>query len=192
MRASWLNFLPLIGLLGATGCDKGDYFPPERTFRALFNGWDMWDGPAVSPYKLPGPGAAMLGTPEGAIPVNYDKDPFATAKAAAEKLPAEKRAQLGALAYRRFCYHCHGQNGDNRIIVGESFMPKIPDLRTPESQARDPRADYNLIMHGSKNKVALDDTVTPLEAVLSMGHVKTLAGAPSKPFFAPKSVTPIR
>jgi mono/diheme cytochrome c family protein len=192
MRTVWLLSLPLLGLLGTAGCDKGDYFPPERTLRALFNGWDMWDGPAVSPYKAPAPGVAMPGTPEGAIPVNFDKDPFATAQTAAAKLPAEKRMQLGALAYRRFCYHCHGPNGDSRIIVGESFMPKIPDLRTPEAQAKDPREVYNLLMHGSKNMVPLDDTVTPLEAVLAIGHVKTLAGAPSKPFFDPKSVTPIR
>ena len=76
--------------------------------------------------------------------------------------------------------------------MGESFTPRLPDLRLPGTQAKDDRVLYDLLMHGSERMVPLDDTVTPVEAVQAIDHVRTLAGAPSRPLFAPKSTRPIR
>ena len=47
-----------------------------------------------------------------------------------------------ATAYRRYCSHCHGEHGDNRTIVGESFSPRLPDLRLPGTQAKTDRELY--------------------------------------------------
>ena len=171
----------------ALGCDKGDYFPPERAARAAMNGWDMWDTPAVSPYKAP-----LLPTPEDAVPTNYDKDPLATARAKVNAMPPEKRREAGALTFKRYCSHCHGPNGDGRSIVGESFSPRLPDLRSAATQARSDRMIFDMLMLGSERMVPLDDTVTPVEAVLGIDHVRTLAGAPSHPLFPPKSAKPLQ
>ena len=188
MRARGLLSILALALppLG-TACDKGDYFPPERALRAAFNGWDMWDTDAVSPYQAP-----MPAKPAGAIAVDYDKDPCATARAKVEAMPAPARKLAASTAYRRYCSHCHGEHGDNRTIVGESFSPRLPDLRLPGTQAKADRDLYETLMHGTLRMVPLDDTLTPVEAVLTIDHVRTLAGAPSKPLFAPKSVRPIR
>jgi mono/diheme cytochrome c family protein len=188
MRGSRLVFLLSLGLVPLSlACDKGDYFPPERALRAAFNGWDMWDTDAVSPYKAP-----MPAKPEGVVPVDYDKDPFATARSKVDAMTPEARKAARTLAYTRYCSHCHGANGDNRTIVGESFTPRLPDLRLPETQGKDDRVFFHQIMHGSENMVPLDDTVTPVEAVLAIDHVRTLAGSPSHPLFSRKSTKPIR
>jgi len=181
----WLPLFVLLPLVGS--CDKGDYFPPERALRAAFNGWDMWDTDAVAPYKAP-----MPATPAGAVPVNYDRDPYATARAKVDAMAPQERKRAQVESYRRYCSHCHGAHGDNRTIVGESFTPRLPDLRLPGTQAKDDRVLYDLLMHGSERMVPLDDTVTPVEAVQAIDHVRTLAGAPSEPLFPPKSTRPIR
>ena len=178
----WLSLAPL-----ATACDKGDYFPPERTMRAAFNGWDMWNTDAVSPYQAP-----MPALPAGAIPVDYDRDPFATARSKVQGMDPQTPQLAEDTAYGRYCSHCHGPNGDSRTMVGESFTPRLPDLRLPATQAKADRELYDLLMHGSERMVALDDTVTPVEAVLAIAHVRSLAGAPSRPLFSPKSTQPIR
>jgi mono/diheme cytochrome c family protein len=184
-QGSWILLSCLATL--ALGCDKGDYFPPERAARAVLNGWDMWATAAVSPYKAP-----LLPTPTSAVPTNHDKDPFATARAKVDAMPIEGRRNAGTKTFTRYCSHCHGANGDGRSIVGESFTPRFPDLRSPASQARSDRELYDLLMHGSAQMVPLDDTVTPLEAVLGIDHVRSLAGAPTRPLFPPKSDQPLQ
>lgn len=188
MRAGRPLLVLLPALLSlAAACDKGDYFPPERALRAAFNGWDMWDTDAVSPYQAP-----MPPKPAGAIPIDHDKDPFATARAKVDAMPPQARQLAQATAYRRYCSHCHGEHGDNRTIVGESFSPRLPDLRLASTQAKADREIYDMLMHGTPRMVPLNDTLTPAEAVLTIDHVRTLVGAPSRPLFAPKSVRPIR
>jgi mono/diheme cytochrome c family protein len=175
MKLRWL--LPLLLL----GCDRGDWAPPERTVREILNGWDMWDTPAVMPYRTP-----MPAVPAGTIPVDH-QDALAAGQAELGKLTTEQGRVRGALTYNHFCQHCHGPNGDARIIVGESFAPALPDLRTGRAQTADDRALFNQLMHGSQNMIPLDDTLTPLEALLAIAHVRTLAGAPSRPFFPAQS-----
>lgn len=105
---------------------------------------------------------------------------------------SQPRARRAAETYRRYCHHCHGQNGDGRIIVGESFSPALPDLRAPASQSRPEGQLYRQVMRGGRIMIPLDDTLTPLDALLALEHVRTLAQAPSRPFFAPRSEEPIR
>ncbi|HJX51483.1 MAG TPA: c-type cytochrome [Polyangia bacterium] len=176
-------WLPLF-LVIVAGCDRGDWFPPERTLRAVLNGWDMWDTAAVMPYRAPMPAA-----PAGILPVDA-KDAFAAGKADWDKLSPQERRDRGQVAYRRYCHHCHGPSGDGRIIVGESFAPAVPDLRAPRAQGLDDWAVFNQLMRGSQNMIPLDDTLTPLEALLAISRMRTLAGAGSRPFFPPASTRP--
>ena len=170
--------------LGA--CDYGDWFPFERTFRALFNGWDMWDTAAVSPHKQP-----MPPVPGGVVPVG-GLGRYGEARVTFDAMPAAEKHAKGALAWRRFCHHCHGSNGDARTIVGESFTPAIPDLRRQSTQDFSDRDIYDVVMDGVGAMLPLDDTLTPLETLLATHHLRSLAAAPSKPFFAPQSTVPIK
>ena len=181
-----LMLLACAAALALVACDRGDWFPFERTFRALFNGWDMWSTAAVSPHGQP-----MPPVPEGAVPVGGLRR-YEAARAGLDALPAAEKAAGGALAWRRYCHHCHGPNGDARIIVGESFSPAIPDLRLPAAQGRTDREIYDQVQRGGAVMIPLDDTVTPLETLLAIRHLRSLASAPSKPFFPPQSAVPIK
>jgi hypothetical protein len=187
--------------LAASGCGRVDWFPPERWMRAAFNGWDMWAGTAVRPYETP-----MPAVPEGTVPFQGTASAvngfgtYEQALAVFEALPtgrdrwgdlAETRALLGAQAYARYCDHCHGPNGDGRVIVGESFSPRLPDLRNPVVQQKDDATLWARVRTGGGNMIPLADTLTPLDTLLAVHHVRSLAGAPSVPFIAPKDVEPL-
>jgi mono/diheme cytochrome c family protein len=171
-------------LLPAALYDWGDWFPFERTARALFNGWDMWSTAAVRPFQKP-----MPQVPSGAVPFGGTPG-FAEAETELGRLAPAERARLAALSYRRYCHHCHGLNGDGRIIVGESFDPRVPDLRAPAVQARTDQDLFEPVRHGGKVMIPLADTLTPLETLLAVRHVRELAAAPSRPFLPAQSTRP--
>ncbi len=176
----------LLGLV-SEGCSRGDYLGPvERTMRSLTRDWDMWFTPSVRPHEAPLL-PALAGTVPLAGKVTYEK-----ALAEMEAIPAGQRPARAALSYRRYCYHCHGPHGDGRIIVGESFDVPLPDLRRPATQQKTDAALFQQVMHGSANMIPLADTVPPAEALLALAHVRSLAGAPSEPFYPPRHAEPIR
>ena len=176
--------LVIVAVLALAGCDKGDWFPFERTARELFNGWDMWDTAAVSPHKTP-----MPPSPAGVVPVGGRLQTYDRAAAELARLDLAARRARGQLAYRRYCHHCHGPAGDGRSIVGESFAPSIPDLRAVTQTDREL---FDVIMGGGGNMLPLASTLSALEAVLTISHVRALAGAPSRPVYAPKDTAPVR
>jgi hypothetical protein len=167
------------------GCGAWDWFPPERLARSLFNGWDGWDTVSVQPYQQP-----MPQVPEGAVPFGGSPD-FAEVTAQFEALPASTRQADAPVAWRRYCYPCHGPNGDGRIIVGESFSPAPPDLRSERVQALSDERIYEQVRGGSANMIPLADTLTPLETLLAVDHLRSLSGHPSEPFFTPKDTRPL-
>jgi hypothetical protein len=115
---------------------------------------------------------------------------FGQATEALGRLAPAERAARAAVTYRRYCHHCHGPHGDGRIIVGESFAPRLPDLRAAAVQTQPDRALYDRVRQGSALMIPLDDTVTPLETLLAIEHVRNLGAAPSEPFFPAQSTRP--
>jgi mono/diheme cytochrome c family protein len=179
--------LLLTSILLLTACEKVyEDGPFERGARAALNGWDMWDTPAVRPYEEP-----MPATPEGAVQTE-DRFSFERGEADLEAVPADKRRERGALTYRRYCYHCHGPNGDGRIIVGESHELKPTDLRSETVQAKTDQALFTHLKEGGKLMLPLAATLSPLEMLLVIGHVRTLKDRPSEPYYKPKFTEPIR
>ncbi len=188
--------------LSAAGCGRVDWFPPERWMRAAFNGWDMWAGAAVQTHETPRPAVPAGTVPfQGTASAANGFGTYEDARAAFDALPpadrdrwgdlAEARALLGAQAYARYCDHCHGPHGDGRTIVGESFSPRLPDLRDPAIGARDDATLYESVRGGGRLMIPLADTLSPLDTLLAIHHLRGLAGAPSVPFFAPKDTEPL-
>ncbi|GAB4298269.1 MAG: hypothetical protein Kow0090_13650 [Myxococcota bacterium] len=169
------------------GCDEGDFLGPvERTARAVFNGWDMWATESVRPYEMPMPRA-----PDGAIR-RERKLTFEETETNFLRLGDDEKKSLGELSYRRYCYHCHGENGDGRIIVGESFGVAMTDLRLNKTQSQTDKELFEKAFKGTGNMLSLEDTMTPIEAISTIYHLRGLKNAPSKPYFTPKSVEPIK
>ncbi|MBM4386220.1 MAG: cytochrome c [Deltaproteobacteria bacterium] len=162
-------------------CGDGDYLGPvERTLRSAFNGWDMWFTEGVSPYELPMPGGV-----EGTIPVT-GKSGYEQGVAEMKRLDGAKLKEKAYTSYRRFCHHCHGANGDGRIIAGESFDVIMPDLRSDAAQSLSDHDLYSIISGGFGKMLPLADTMTPLDIMLSISHMRSLKNAPSEPFFERK------
>lgn len=162
--------------------DRGDWLGPlERGMRAAFNGWDMWNTTAVRPYEVD----AMPPYVEGTVPtrglIEYEEGMRELAG-----VGPDGRPERAALVYSRYCNHCHGPHGDGRVIVGESFGFKLPDLRLDETQNKSDEELFDLAFDGSGNMIPLRHTVTPLDLLLAIEHIRSLKDAPSVPFFEPK------
>jgi hypothetical protein len=169
------------------GCEDGDWLGPvERGLRAGVNGWDMWNTDAVRPYEEPQPP-----TVPGTVPT----DRWYSFQAGAEEIkavPIGERRELAATAYRRFCHHCHGPNGDGRIIVGESLEIKPADLRGGKVRKMTDRQIFEHVRGGGELMLPLAQTMSPRDILLTVGHVRTLSSAESKPHFEPQYTEPIR
>ena len=166
--------------------EYGDWMGPvERTLRSVLNGWDMWATESVRPYENP-----MPENVPGSVPVdgNYTYPKAITEFQLFDKKQLKSQSKL---TYDRFCRHCHGPNGDARVIVGESFGVPIPDLRQAKVQFTGEESLYNKISNGQKNMIPLRETLSPLEILFAIHHIKTLKKAPSVPYYSPKSVAPL-
>lgn len=174
-------------LLAVPACDKGDYFGPmERTFRSSFNGWDMWNTDAMRPFEADMP----LPVP-GTVQVN-GRMSFSQANEKFEALSRGAKAAQGQLSYRRYCHHCHGPAGAGRIIVAESFDINPPDLRRDRIQNQHDEQLFVDIRDGVVAPIPLGDTMTPLEIIAAIHHVRLLKDSPAKPYYPPQSIEPIK
>jgi hypothetical protein len=179
--------LALLAALSLTACDKGDYLGgAERATREAVNGWDMWATDAVQPHEKPMPLPVHGTVPRTGAP-SFDE----ARQQLAAMVPAA-RQQRAELVYRRFCHHCHGPNGDSRSIVGESFGVRPPDLRAPEIQARSDRYLFDHLSNGTDVLIPLAPIMTPLDRLLAIDRLRSLAGAPSEPLFERRNVEPLQ
>ena len=180
-------FVILCGALALAACEKGyEDGPFERGARAALNGWDMWSADAVRPYEAP-----MPARPEGTVPIE-DRFSYRKGQSDLMAVPKEKRAEKGALTYRRYCHHCHGPNGDGRIIVGESHEFVPTDLRSAKVQNKTEAALFKHLQGGGELMLPLAATLSPLEMLFVIGHIRTLKGKPSEPYYKPQFTEPIR
>ncbi len=193
MASNPRRIAPMLGLalvvvsLPLSACDEGDQLGGvERAARAAFNGWDMWETAAVRPYEGP-----MPQPPEGAVPIHGRLD-YARAAAAADRRSQGHEEASAQAAYRSYCHHCHGINGDGRIIVGESLNPAPRDLRSPMVQRQSEAALFDSVAYGTPYMVPLARNIDPVEIVLAIRHIKRrLGGATSRPYFTPKYTRPL-
>ncbi len=169
-----------VSLLSGDGCG-----PVERGVRAALGTWDMWETPLVAPHQRP-----LHAVPAGTVPVGGRPQNLARARAAVAAMPAAEREQRAALVYRRACHHCHGENGDNRIIVGESFPFRLPDLRSDAVQGLTDSQIFDSLTRGSERMIPLAATLSARDRLLAISYLRSLKGRPSRPFFRPRWVDP--
>lgn len=169
------------------GCQEGDWLGPlERGARSAFNGWDMWDAESVRAYE-----GSLPPTPAGVVPRRGPEGGYALGCEGFERIPLDARAERAATAYRRYCHHCHGPNGDGRVIVGESLDIPPADLRSLRVQAMSDEEIHRHLVSGGELMVPLEQTICPTGMRLVIEHVRTLEGAPSAPYYRPQSTAPL-
>ncbi|MBI5499078.1 MAG: cytochrome c [Deltaproteobacteria bacterium] len=112
----------------------------------------MRDQPSLMPHDKP-----LLSMPAGVVPVSGGEPAASVEEAAALENPVAnvpEELERGALAYRRFCGHCHGASGRGWTVVGASLDPAPTDL----SLAVPARTDgelFGIITFGAKTSPAL-------------------------------------
>jgi len=184
--SSKIALASLVAALLLLGCEDGDWLGPvERGLRGGVNGWDMWATDSVRPYEEPLPPAVP-----GTVPtVRWDT--FEAGVAEVEAIRKDELRVRAATAYRRFCHHCHGPNGDGRIIVGESLELKPADLRGDKVHKLTDRQIFEHVRSGGQLMLPLAQTMSPRDILLAVGHVRTLRAAESRPHFEPQYTKPI-
>jgi len=102
-----------------------------------------------------------LSVPAGVVPVEGGEPATSLeeAKALQNPVPAlPGELERGALAYRRYCGHCHGALGRGWTVVGASLDPRPTEL----AGALEGRSDgelFGIITFGSKTSPALGPTI---------------------------------
>ena len=171
----------IFGIIPLMLVEKGDWLGPlERLGRAAFHGWDMWANEGVRPYERPMPRRV-----EGTVPFGGGRS-YEAALRQADAMPAAEQLARGALVYGRFCRHCHGPNGDGRVIVGESFDVALPDLRGRALRRRSDEQLFHAVSDGGENMIPLAETVAAEDLVLAVRYLRTLKDAPSEPYYERK------
>ena len=146
----------------------------------------MWATDAVRPYEGPMPSIV-----NGTVPI-VDTTSYKVGKENLGKLTSDELNTKAELSYRRYCHHCHGQNGDGRIIVGESLKVRPADLRSSSIQSKTEEDLFNHIKSGGKLMLPLSATMTPQEILLSIQHIRKLRGRGSVPYVEPQYTEPIQ
>ena len=126
----------------------------------LFTGPHMTQQPHLRVFGAPMPRPAP-----GALPVTslgFEVPTAQEAAALSNPLPptAQNRAR-GATYYAYYCAFCHGSKGDGNGPVGESYVPKPSDLRSPKIQAYSDGELLRSMLTGTGHAPALETTVLP-------------------------------
>ena len=119
----------------------------------LFVGWLIFAGETGQPVRnwlegnphmkyqahLRAYDAQMPLPPDGAVPITpsgYEVPTTQQAKSLKNPLTSPSAADFarGQVYYQYYCVFCHGDQGDGQGLVGESYVPRPADLRTPRVQ----------------------------------------------------------
>lgn len=134
----------------------------------------MRDQPSLMPHDPPLPPL-----PAGTVPVRGGEPALSVEEAAALENPVAnvpEELEKGALAYRRFCSHCHGSLGRGWTVVGASLDPAPTDL-TLAQHGRSDGDLFGIITFGSKTSPALGPTIEVVDRWRIIRWLRTLPAA---------------
>jgi mono/diheme cytochrome c family protein len=134
-------------------------------FYFLVTGPRMKEQPHIRTYQ-----AVMPLPPEGTVPVN----PPVTVRESAARLSAGDAAR-GKIYYAYYCLFCHGEKGEGRGPVGESYAPSPGDLRTDKVRGLTPQQLLKAMLTGTGHEPVLERVVHPGYRSDLVRYVETLA-----------------
>jgi len=143
----------------------------------LLRGPRMWTQEHVRTFQ-----SAVPDMPPGVAPVT-DTQPLVPAGAEAAGVPnplapTPENTARGLVYYQYYCLFCHGAIGDGNGYVGQSYVPKPADLRTPEIQSR---ADGDLLramLLGAGHAPVLEEIVPEQHRWFLVLAMRSFAAAP--------------
>jgi len=155
MTDAMKRILPLaVFVLVCAGCDQMAQQPSVRTH----------EGPQRPP-------------PSGAVAVNAPPPMPLLGDAAKLRSPLPRTSETvaaGKLAYRRYCWPCHGPNLDGNATVGPSFPRGQLSLLAPEIKKQSDGELYWKTLRGAGFHPALATTLTSAECWETIAYVRAV------------------
>jgi len=143
----------------------------------MFTGPEMKDQPHIRAYQ-----AAMPPTPEGSVPLRNPAATMPTTRQAQEllrALPASaENLARGKVYYGYYCAFCHGDAGDGRGPVGESYVPQPADLRGAKVRELSDGQLFRAMLLGDGHEPVLARVVPELHRPYLVLYVRQLAAQP--------------
>lgn len=127
--------------------------------------------------------AEVPALPEGVVPVGSpDVAPYPRApggeQSAAMTSPVSatpESLERGKVYYQYYCVFCHGDPGDGNGPVGQSYVPKPTDLRTPKIGAYSEGKMLRAMLVGVGHEPVLEKVVPPEHRWCLVQYVRSLA-----------------
>lgn len=140
---------------------------------------DMADSPAVKAQE------SYIDPPENSVTINailYPenkqvaeqelRNPFGEGAAVGPEL-----IDRGKKLYNTYCYLCHGYDGKGKGTLGDAYPIPVPDLTTPDYQARKDGFYFAQISLGGNMMPAYAHATSPHERWWIVSYLRTLQGA---------------
>ncbi|MBI3948436.1 MAG: c-type cytochrome [Armatimonadetes bacterium] len=80
----------------------------------------------------------------------------------------------GRTFYGYYCRHCHGERGDSRTPVGDSYLPMPTRLDSPRVQAATDGELYRAMVIGKGHEPVMKSTVPPERRWRIVHYIRTL------------------
>jgi mono/diheme cytochrome c family protein len=157
-------------------------------FAVSVMGYVLYEGPRmrtqsnVRAYQVEVPpmpaGAVPAGTPDAAP---NGKAPTAEAAAGTTNpVPASEESVARGKVYYHYCVFCHGDTGDGNGPVGQSYVPKPADLRTPKIVGYSDGQMLRAMLVGVGHEPVLEKVVPDEHRWSLVNYLRTLGAPPKK------------
>lgn len=144
------------------------------------------EAPFFDPYEAPRPAplnavpfASPGGPPEPAVqPTQVSLQAFAASRYGENPLQPGEAVDLGQVMYDRYCFVCHGAQGEgNGPVVGAGKLNPAPAIRTGPAVGYPDGYIYALIKAGRTLMPAYGGRTTPHERWAIVNYVRQLQAA---------------
>lgn len=144
----------------------------------------MYVQPNIRAFQRP-----VAPMPAGVVPVTDWPPPLPSeteSRTLANPVPATSaNIDRGATYYKYYCVFCHGEKGDGNGPVGESYVPKPSDLRSPKIMAYSDGEMLRAMLLGIGHEPVLEYVVHPEHRWYLVLYTRQLGSSP--PGMAPNS-----
>jgi len=155
----------------------------------------LWEQPSVHPYEepqlQPTSGTVAVDAPEPLVePSSGSLSAIQNLKSKIEN-PLSRTSETlaaGRLAYRRYCWHCHGEKLDGEATVGSSLPGAQLSLLTPRVRGLSDAEIFWVISKGSAKKEASRQPSAVSRQPSAVSEKTTTSGTlQSEPWLGPEA-----